>query len=126
MVVPSQLSKHIEYLRSQGYEIVVKESAQEIGIVIKNYPLSTAIWSTDKADLLVITHPSYPNPKMDMFLVDPAITLKNGTVPKATSSATKFGKTWQQFSWHVNKWNPAKDNLVTYLDVVNDRLKRNE
>ena len=36
MPVPDLLSKHIEYLQLQGYEIVVKENNQEIGIVIKN------------------------------------------------------------------------------------------
>ena len=125
MTLPDLLKQHIEQLQSDGYTIDVIEE-QEIGIVFRNYSIQNSIWSSDKADLLVVAHPSYPNPKMDMFWVDPAITLQDGRAPNATGSASKFGKTWQQFSWHVTSSNPAHDSLITYLDVVNDRLRRNQ
>jgi len=76
MSLPDLLSEHIDQLRSQGYTIDVIEQQQEIGIVFHNYPIPDSIWSRDLVDLLVIAHPSYPNPKMDMFWVDPTITLK--------------------------------------------------
>lgn len=127
MTLPDLLSEHIDQLRSQGYEIDVIEQQQEIGIVLHNYPIPGSIWSCTMVDLLVITHPSYPNPKMDMFWVDPAITLKDGREPNAAAKKeSKFGRTWQRFSWHVSSWNPTHDSLITYLDVVNDRLRRNE
>lgn len=127
MTLPDLLSEHIDQLRSQGYEIDVIEQQQEIGIVLHNYPIPDSIWSCTMVDLLVITHPSYPNPKMDMFWVDPTITLKDGREPRAAAKkVSKFGRTWQRFSWHVNSWNPVHDSLITYLDVVNDRLRRNE
>lgn len=125
MAIPELLAEHIDFLRSEGYEINVQVD-QEICIVLKDYAIPADIWSSDKVDLLVIAHPSYPNPKMDMFWVDPAITLQNKNVPQAVSSVSKCGRTWQQFSWHVTTWNPAKDNLITYLDVINDRLQRNQ
>ena len=125
MTLPDLLMQHIEQLRADGYTIDVIEE-QEIGIVIRHYPIPGSIWSSDKVDLLIVAHPSYPNPKMDMFWVDPTITLQNGAAPNATGGANKFGKIWQQFSWHVNSWNPAHDNLITYLDVINDRLGRNQ
>lgn len=125
--IPEMLAEHIDYLRSEGYEVDVIDGDKEIGVVFKNYPIPAHIYSSDKVDLLVIAHPSYSNPKMDMFWVDPPVTLKkNGQDPKSTGTATKFGKSWQQFSWHVNTWNPAKDNLITYLDTINDRLRRDE
>ena len=127
MSLPDLLSEHIDQLRSQGYTIDVIEQQQEIGIVFHNYLIPDSIWSRDLVDLLVIAHPSYPNPKMDMFWVDPTITLKNGTQPNAANtSESKFGRTWQRFSWHVSSWNPAHDNLITYLEVVNHRLRQNE
>ena len=127
MTLPDLLSEHIDQLRSQGYEIDVIEQQQEIGIVLRNYPIPDSIWSCTMVDLLVMTHPSYPNPKMDMFWVNPTITLKDGREPNAAAKIeSKFGRTWQRFSWHVNSWNPVHDSLITYLDVVNDRLRRNE
>lgn len=125
MTLPDLLQEHINTLRTQGYNIDIIEG-QEIGIVFRDYPVPNSIWNAKMVDLLIVAHPSYPNSKMDMFWVDPTITLKNGNQPKATSSVSKCGRSWQQFSWHVNSWNPAHDNLMTYLDVVNDRLQRNE
>lgn len=126
MPIPDLLTEHIDLLKAQGFEIEVIDVVQEICIIFKNYALPRGIWSRDTVDLLVITHPSYPNAKMDMFWVDPAITLKNGSQPKSVSSLGKCNRTWQQFSWHVSTWNPARDNVITYLDVVNERLRRGE
>lgn len=125
MVLPPLLILHIEKLRSEGYLIEVTEG-KEICIVFKDYTIPVNIWDHDKVDLLVMTHPTYPNVKMDMFWVDPPIALKSGAVAKAVSPENKCGKNWQRFSWHVNNWNPAHDNLITYLNVVNNRLGRNE
>jgi len=125
MTLPPLLQQHIEQLRTQGYNIESKEGS-EICIIFKGYPVPTKIWDHDKVDLLIVTPPTYPNAKLDMFWVDPPITLKSGAQAKAVSPEKKCERDWQRFSWHVNNWNPAHDNLITYLNVVNDRLKRNE
>jgi hypothetical protein len=124
MALPPLLTEHIEYLRSLGCNIEVKEDS-EICIIFKDYPVPSNIWNCDKTDLLVVTHPTYPNAKMDMFWVDPPIALKSGAQAQAVSPETKCGRSWLRFSWHVQNWNPAHDNLITYLNVVDDRLKRN-
>jgi len=125
MAIPDLLAEDIDFLRTEGYKVNVTDG-QEICIVIKDYAIPGQIWSRDKVDLLVIAHPSYPNDKMDMFWVNPPITLLNKNQAKAVSMENKCGKPWQRFSWHVNTWNPGTDNLITYLDVVNERLRRNE
>jgi len=124
MALPPLLTEHIEYLRSLGCNIEVKEDS-EICIIFKDYLIPSNIWNSNKIDLLVVTHPTYPNAKMDMFWVDPHITLKSGVQAQAVSPEIKCGKNWLRFSWHVQSWNPAHDNLITYLNVVDDRLKRN-
>lgn len=124
MALPPLLTEHIEYLRSLGCNIEVKEDS-EICIIFKDYQVPSNIWNCDKTDLLVVTHPTYPNAKMDMFWVDPPIALKSGAQAQAVSPETKCGRNWLRFSWHVQSWNPAHDNLITYLNVVDDRLKRN-
>jgi hypothetical protein len=126
MTVPDLLNDHVQQLGEQGYTVEVIEQGSEIGIVFHNYPIPDSIWNRETVDLLVITHPSYPNAKMDMFWVDPAIARKDGGAINGGTNAGKLGKTWQQFSWHVQSWNPAHDSLITYLDVVNERLRRNE
>src|SRR6266566_386531 len=108
MTLPPLLSQHIEELRRQGFVIDLTESAGEICIVFKEYPLSPGIWSKDKVDLLVVATPAYPNAKMDMFWVTPGLQLKDGRSPEAASSMENHcGKEWQRFSWHPLSWNPA-------------------
>lgn len=125
MALPPLLRQHIDHLQSQGYDIETKEGS-EICIIIKDYPVPTKIWDHDKVDLLIVTHPTYPNAKLDMFWVDPPLALKSGGKIKAISLETRCGRHWQRFSWHVKNWNLAHDSIITYLNVVDDRLKRNE
>ena len=126
MTVPDLLNDHIQQLREQGHTVEVIETSEEIGIVFRHYSIPDSIWNRETVNLLVITHPSYPSVKMDMFWVDPVITRKDGGTINGGTNISKLGKAWQQFSWHVGSWNPAHDNLITYLDVVNERLRRNE
>lgn len=125
VTLPPLLQEHIEDLRADGFEIEVKE-VQEICIIFKNYPVPENIWDHKKTDLLVLAHPTYPNAKLDMFWVDPPLTLKSGKKANAVTSDTKCNKNWQRFSWHVQSWNPAHDNLKTYLDTINSRLSKDE
>lgn len=124
MQIPPLLQEHIETLEQEGHNIEIFFDS-EIHIVFKGYKIPAKIWNRDKIDLLVITHPTYPNAQMDMFWVNPPISLKSGKpIQAADTFEDKLGINWLRFSWHVQSWNPGKDNLITYLDVVNDRLRR--
>ena len=123
MNLPPQLSTELEQLRSEGYVIEVLEEKSVFCIVFKDYPLPQGVWNREKTDLLIRVQPVYPNGKLDMFWVNPEILLKNGNKPKAGDVIENYcGKQWQRFSWHVQKWNPAIDSILTYLQVVNHRL----
>lgn len=124
MALPPLLTEHVEILRKAGYNIELVDGA-EICVIFKGYKVPTHIWNIDCVDLLITTHPTYPNAKLDMFWLDPPLKLKStGGDPQSTNIEGKCGRSCQRFSWHVNQWNPARDNLITYLDVVNDRLGR--
>ena len=125
MNIPPLLQEHVEELEKKRKLDIRITAASEIYIVLKNYQIPRSIWNRDRADILVITHPTYPNAKMDMFWVDPPISLKNGSSPGGVSPDSRCGREWQRFSWHVKDWSPAHDNLITYLDVVDYRLRQN-
>ena len=126
MQISPLLQEHIRILEREGHKIEIYVDS-EIHIVFKNYEIPAQIWDRNKTDLLIITHSTYPNAKMDMFWVNPPISLKSGKKAQATDTTEdKLGINWLRFSWHVQSWNPGKDNLITYLDVVNDRLRRDE
>jgi hypothetical protein len=51
--------------------------------------------------------------------------LANGNVPRSADGIeTHLGRQWRRFSWHLTKWNPASDDLRTYLEFVNSRLAK--
>lgn len=126
LALPPLLQKHIEVLKSKGHVIETKCVDNQICIIFKNYKILSDIWDRSQVDLLVIAHPTYPNVKIDMFWVDPPLSLKSNNSIEATQPDKQCGKTWQRFSWHVNEWNPAHDNIMTYLLVVEHRLGMNK
>ncbi len=120
--VPPLLQDHIAQLESRGFEVEVAVD-NAIYVVIKDYPIPEGIWDRTSSDLLIMAHDTYPNAALDMFWLDPPISRKGGP-PDGAITETRNGREWQSFSWHIGGWDPAHDNLLTYLDVVNDRLSR--
>lgn len=124
MQLPPLLQDHIAELESRGFAVEVSVS-DAIYVVIKDYPIPGSIWSRSSSDLLIMAHDTYPNAALDMFWLDPPISRKGGP-PDGAGTEARNGREWQSFSWHIGGWDPAHDNLLTYLDVVNDRLRRDE
>ena len=127
MSLPPQLEADIKVLREQGFDVsACRDSANDnrIFIVFEEYPLPLG-WNKKETHLLLITDVSYPNSKLDMFWVGPDLLLDGNKIPQAGDTIeTYMDKSWRRFSWHVQKWNPAIDNVRSYLDTVDARLKQ--
>lgn len=127
MSLPPQLESDVILLNEQGFQVSSHReppAGNRIYIVFDRYPLPKG-WNKTDTRLLLITDVSYPNSKLDMFWVDPDLALDGGKIPQAGDAIENYlGQQWRRFSWHVNKWNPAVDNLVSYLGTVNARLKQ--
>lgn len=125
MSLPPQLEADLKLLKEQGYLVTTNReppNSNQIHILFDKYPLPKG-WNKIETRLLLITDISYPNSKLDMFWVDPGLQLNGGKVPQAGETIENhLGQQWQRFSWHVQKWNPAIDNLITYLGTVDARL----
>lgn len=121
--LPPLLRDHIGRLESMGFEVEVAAS-DAIYVVIKDYPIPGNVWDRSSSDLLIMAFDTYPNAPLDMFWLDPPVSRRSGEAAGGTGTETRNGREWQSFSWHIGGWDPAHDNLVTYLDVVNDRLRR--
>lgn len=120
MDISPLLDEHVGSLRKRFHVDVKRENG--FCVIIKGYPVPERIWGVSSVDLLVVAPESYPNSQMDMFWVDPPLYLEGSRAPNGTASESKCGRMWQSFSWHVQSWNPAFDNLLTYLYVVDNRL----
>ncbi len=122
--LPPQLETDLNYLREQGFQITCQRNSNTIYIIFDCYPLPRG-WNKKETKLLLISDISYPNSKIDMFWVDTDVLLADGKVPQAGESIENHnGQTWRRFSWHVKKWNPAVDSVITYLGTVDARLNQ--
>ncbi len=128
MELPPQLKIDLESLKKERGLIIEtdKIEGEQICVIVKDYPLPKKIWNRDKTNLLIIVPPVYPNAKLDMFWISPKdLKFFDGAEPKASDSVENHcGIEWQRFSRHVEKWNPARDNIITYLDCVDHWLSQ--
>ena len=127
MGLPPQLESDLKILKDQGWLVSACRDSQNnnrVFVFFEKYPLPLG-WNKNETKLLLITDISYPNSKLDMFWVEPGLRLNDGRIPQAGDSIeTYLGQQWQRFSWHVQKWNPAVDNIITYLDTIDARLRQ--
>jgi hypothetical protein len=124
MGLPPQLETDINKLKETGYSVVVHRENNQILVVIEKYRVPSG-WNKSETTLLLVTDIGYPNSKMDMFWTDLDFKLSGERIPQAGDTVQPFiGKQWRRFSWHVQKWNPAVDNVITYLGTVDARLRQ--
>ena len=128
MGLPPQLEEDLNVLRQNGLVVSthrIPPTGNQIFVVFEKYSLPPG-WSKSETRLLLIADVGYPNSKIDMFWVDTDVKLQNGDkVPQAGESIESYiGQQWRRFSWHVQKWNPAVDNIISYLNTVDNRLKQ--
>lgn len=125
MSLPPQLEIDLNLLKEQGHLVEAHRdptNGNRIFVIFEKYQLSSG-WNRAETKLLLIADISYPNSKLDMFWTDPGLTLANGKIPQAGEVIENYlNQQWQRFSWHVQKWNPAVDNIITYLGTVDSRL----
>lgn len=85
-------------------------------------------WNRNDVTVLFVAPPGYPAAQPDCFWVEPGgLRLQNGGTPQASNDSNPIpGDTKQRnmtwFSWHLQTWNPNTDSLVTYFNVVMQRL----
>jgi hypothetical protein len=83
-------------------------------------------WNRDAVTILFVAPPGYPAAQPDCFWVEPTgVRLENGATPQGTNDSNPIPEvgprgTW--FSWHLQHWNPINDSLVTYFNVIMQRL----
>ena len=123
--LPPKLAEHIAVLRGRGYEVETVVYG-EIAIVIKDYRIPARIWSRPSADLRLAADAEYPESALGPFWLHPPVRRRNGDAIRGVGSTEWQGKTWQTFFWDVVHWDPRYDNLLTHLDVVDERMRRDE
>jgi hypothetical protein len=83
-------------------------------------------WNQKEATVVFLAPAAYPGANPDCFWLQPGgVLLASGQPPNAANDTNRVpetgeGGTW--FSWHVQQWNPNRDDLNTYFNVIMQRL----
>lgn len=96
-------------------------------IVISEFALPPG-YAPRAAELLVKLPPLFPEAAPDMFWLRPAVTLRNGQLPRSTSNESLLGGTWQRFSWHLvaGAWRPGTSTLRDFVRCIRARLHQED
>jgi hypothetical protein len=125
-LIPEQLIAEVEELRKEGLDIDLVERDGLVNLVLRSCAIPPSM-NKDKSDILLRIPMGYPNARPDMFWTDEDLLLKDGRVPRSADSIEEIiDRRWRRFSWHPQAWNPGRDNIRTYLEFVNCRIRRME
>lgn len=97
----------------------------QTGVILRNFPLPPKIYDAEKADILILLPPGYPDVPPDMFYCTPWLVLAaKGGYPKCADCAHSFnGITWQRWSRHNSQWRVGKDGIWTMIKRVEHALQ---
>jgi hypothetical protein len=85
-------------------------------------------WSKPRTRVLFIAPQGYPFANPDCFWTDPDLRLANNGSPQNANGANPMPGVSEPlfwFSWHLQQpWNPSRDDLLTWMGVINQRFAR--
>lgn len=121
--------KDREYLETKGLQYSEVQEGGKNGLIIENYPLPEGKYNVSVTRVLIFIPQGYNDVNPDMFYCFPRLTLTaTNATPAATEGNVAFDSiTWQQWSRHLNvgnDWRPGIDGIQSYLQKVNQALKK--
>jgi hypothetical protein len=121
------LEIHIQRLRQRRAEAefsVVEGSGTRVSLPSIALPPG---WSKASTAIHFFAPQGYPFAKPDCFWADEDLRLASGAVPHASNCTTPMpglGKPALWFSWHTEHWNASRDDLMTWIAAIAERLAR--
>ena len=118
--------EQLEILRSQYPDVAVRHFPSGAILVVLPKVLLAEGWSKNSTAVSFLAPVGYPHAKPDCFWTDGDLRLASGAPPANTGpnpipEMNESGHLW--FSWHTAQWNPNRDSLLTYVNVVKNRLR---
>jgi hypothetical protein len=87
-------------------------------------------WTRRSVNILFVAPPGYPAAQPDCFWVEPdGLRLEGGGTPQNSNDSNPIpgdianGRKTTWFSWHLQTWDPNRDSLLTYFNVIMKRMK---
>lgn len=118
-IPPPLLSAAAEELAEMlDLRVTIAQAGTELGVIVWRAPLP--VHSADQSDVLILVDQQYPVSALDMFYLQPEISLRGGSVPGYSSSLeSHVGRRWRRWSWHRNGvWTPGVDGLLSHWAFI--------
>lgn len=80
-------------------------------------------WNVAATTVYILVPVGYPHAKLDSFWADGNLRLANNGMPANTGNNNTVGEGKLWFSYHTSHWNPNLDTLLTYANVIKQRLR---
>ncbi|MEA1653022.1 multiubiquitin domain-containing protein [Nitrospirillum sp. BR 11164] len=114
-----------KYLESKKYVFEEVTQGSERGVIFRDMRMPQDRFDADKADVLVMLPPGYPDLAPDMFYLLPWVRLVgvNRYPTRADVSHIFLGQDWQRWSRHNYEWRPGIDGIWTMLKRVECALE---
>lgn len=123
-MLPQDLIDDVAVLKKDGYVVQLIEDVGMGNVVFERYPIPRG-YNMAESGLLLRVPLSYRAGRPDMFWTHSELTLVGGGTPaQGDHIETYLDRRWRRFSWHLQNWNPAADDLRTYLEFVDNRLAK--
>lgn len=90
-------------------------------------------WTAAQTEVRFIVPVGYPGPPPDCFWATSGLRLAGDVMPQASQDPNQIPESadaglW--FSWHVtdpaNGWDPNRDTLLTYVEIIAERFRRRQ
>jgi hypothetical protein len=121
------LSMQLEQLRERFGDVQSRPMASGTTLVTVPGIRLPEGWSKTSTTIRFLVPPGYPFAQLDCFWADPDLRLANGAVPQ-NSGYNPIPEAAEQgwwFSWHLTSpWNPNRDTLSTWMNVVIERMRQ--
>lgn len=119
------LEVHMERLRTR-YPAAVIQNVEAGSVISVPGVTLPAGWSKALTTVHFWAQPGYPYSKLDCFWADPDLRLASNAMPHATGfgngPAMLAANVW--FSWHTDHWNPGRDDFLSWMASIRERLNK--
>lgn len=82
-------------------------------------------WKPETTNIYFLIPAGYPVARPDTFWTDGNVSLQSGAPVMNTGNNQQPGipPGLKWFSWHPSSWNPNRDNLLTWVEMIRRRFE---
>lgn len=121
------LQIHIERLRQRRPDAQVREVAGTGTMVTLPALALPQGWNKGSTAIHFFAPQGYPFSQPDCFWADEDLRLSSGAIPQSANCSTPMaglGKGALWFSWHTQHWNASRDDLLSWIASITERLSK--